>query len=150
MKWRGAPLPLSLSLSLSSSTMTAQTQHSCSCRGWMDYLHTHLLLDAFFFFFFFFFFCAEPPLVSSQWSLRKPARLVPALTDTVDADRWPRRAHWSETSFWLQSRITACWLRLFFFSATICCEGRSHGAGTASASHGTVRTFLPDSPPFCF
>ena len=49
------PLSLSLSLSLSSSTMTAQTQHSCSCRGWMDYLHTHLLLDSFFFFFFFFF-----------------------------------------------------------------------------------------------
>ena len=38
---------------------------------------------------------------------------LPVLTDTVDADRWARRAHWSETSFWLRSRITVCWLRFF-------------------------------------
>lgn len=45
------------------------------------------------------------------------------------------------------------------FPATICCNGRSHGAGSGSAPHDTVRTFLLPPPPplllffspsFCF
>ena len=90
MKWRGAPLPLPLSLSLSLSLAAPwQHRHSTAAPAAAEWITSTRTFSWMLFSSSssFFFFCAEPPLVSSQWSLRKPARLVPALNR--HRGRWP-------------------------------------------------------------
>lgn len=112
-----------------SSAQRPQQQGS-SCRRWMDYLLIHL------------------PRVALRGHL---------LVSAPFCDFYAHRDcdHWSCTD--LRAALTSesprccwcCWSAGEGLSATNCCkhcEGRSHGASTASAFYGTVRTFFSYTP----
>lgn len=143
MKWREALLI--------TNTLTAQilVQQGFFCCYWMDYPTIHLSRMV----------LRITSLNQFRLVCEKTAALLwlhDNFAKLLHIDSWSCQVDWSETGF--DFRVTSPLLggltadHLERFSATICCkhwEGRSHGAGTASASHGTVRTFFL-ATSFCF